>query len=444
MWRALKPLGLFYVFLLFFSASPNDDDQISVAVGKDAVLSPPPMDLPIQRIEWKHNEDIAAGWYGDEFECLGQFKGRCEVDTDTGELTIKKINLNDSGIYTPEINGKVLSKTQLSVIPVPVYGAKGEDVILRPPPMTDTIQRIEWKHNENIAAGWYGDESECLGQFEGRCEVNTDTGALTIKDLNLNDSGIYTPEINGKVFNKTQLSVISRVAKPSVETSCDTWKTYCRLTCKGNTAEAEPITYTWFIDGKHGPSYEELIIRNHFLDFSSGFSFRCLMMNPVSNETSESVTNPIAVFWISIFVAVGIVYVVAAYFICKCMRGRQQRAMLERRRRAQNKRREEERRRRAQNRTEQEMRPLNESPHGEGQTDTTQHLSDGAVASGIQRTTPVSATQNGHSGAETESGTPETSNQNPAEAAVSVKMPDKKPETNCEPSADGQEADDRA
>ncbi|XP_041638434.1 uncharacterized protein LOC121506665 [Cheilinus undulatus] len=411
--HALQELGLFFLFLSF---SPSLSDPVYMAIGGDAVLRPPHLDLPIQKIKWKHNENTAAEWQsGDKYQCLGQFEGRCEVNNDTGALTIKELNLNDSGIYTPEINGRVFNKIQLSVIsrvakpsvktscktemafclltcegntadieliifkwfvdgrdgpsgylfiitkdtkgdsfrcmmknPVSnetsesvinpyikqIYGAKGEDVILRPPPMTDTIRRIEWKHNENIAAGWYGDEFECLGQFEGRCEVNTDSGALTIKELNLNDNGIYTPEINGKNSSKTHLSIISHVAKPSVETFCNTERTSCDLKCEGNTAEAEPITYTWFIDGRDGSSDKVLTIKKD----TKEYSFRCLMMNPVSNETSESIKNPVIMkqeqdrlisILVPAVIVVVVVIVVAAFFICKHIRKRRQRAKLE-------------------------------------------------------------------------------------------------------------------
>ncbi|XP_041638442.1 uncharacterized protein LOC121506670 [Cheilinus undulatus] len=245
MWRALKPLGLFYVFLLFLSVSPNDAEIVYKATGEDVVLSLPLVESPIQRVQWKHNGDIAA-----------------EMD---------------------------------------------------------------------------GNEGHCLLQFKGRCEVNTDTGALTIKGLTVGDSGIYTPEINGEDFSKIELSVISRVAKPSVIKSCSPEMTYCNLTCEGNTADAEPVTYTWLVDDVEGPSGQKFLLTEFFTEHS----YRCLMMNPVSNETSESVTNPVLIIckfpfiergrdWlIPILVPVGIVLVVvivvAAFFINKHIRGKKQR-----------------------------------------------------------------------------------------------------------------------
>ncbi|XP_041637819.1 uncharacterized protein LOC121506199 [Cheilinus undulatus] len=211
--------------------------------------------------------------------------------------------------------------------PDQVYGAKGEDMILSPPPMTETIRRIEWKHNVDIAADWYGEDVWCLYPFEGRCEVNTSTGALTIKGLEQTDSGIYTPKINDKVFNKTELSVISPVSKPSVNISCNTKKTNCRLTCEGNTADAEPINYKWFVDGKDGPSGRNIPLTED----SVGDIFRCMMINPVSNGISENITNPIIeqeqILLASILGPVGVmtllvVIVVAAFLIKKHIKGR--------------------------------------------------------------------------------------------------------------------------
>ncbi|XP_041637767.1 uncharacterized protein LOC121506177 isoform X3 [Cheilinus undulatus] len=470
----LKMLGLFFIFLSCFSTTPSRAEGVYKAVGEDVVLSLPLVESSIQSIEWKHNGDIAAEMYGNKVQYFLQFKGRCEVNIDTGALTIKGLKLNDSGIYTPEINYKVFNKTELSVISrvakpsvikscnmkmtncsltcegntadaepttykwflddhegppgkvltilkdrletsfrcmlmnpvsnetsehfrnpfiihaVLVYGAKDEDMILRPPPMTDIIKGIEWKHNGNIAAGWYGDKFECLNQFEGRCEVNTETGALTIKELKLTDNGIYTPEINSKVYNKIELSVISRVAKPSVVKFCNTEMTRCSLTCEGNTADTEPITYKWLLDDVDGPSDKVLTITED----TKEYSFRCLMMNPVINETSESVTNPIIIkqernrLALIIGLVVGaivlVVIVVAVFFI--------------REKRRKSKKQIIELTERDEEGEEEERGPLNQPPDCEGQPKDNQHLSNGA---------------------ETESVTPETSNQSLAEAAAS-------------------------
>ncbi|XP_041638441.1 uncharacterized protein LOC121506668 isoform X2 [Cheilinus undulatus] len=317
-----------------------------------------------------------------------------------------------------------------------IYMAIGGDAVLRPPPMDLPIKNIEWKYNEDIAADWHGNEFECFGQFKGRCEVNTDTGELTIKELNLNDSGIYTPEINYKVSSKTQLSVISRVAKPSVETSCNTEMTNCDVTCEGNTAEAEPITYTWFIDGEHGPSNEELIITKD----SKEYSFRCLMMNPVSNETSESITNPIIKQeqerLISILVPVVVVIVlvligVAVFFI------------RERRRRAQYKkwqREIDEKWRRHRDGPEHEMDPLNQSPDGEETESVTPETSNQSLAEAAASNTDQETEFTSVEVPDQQTSGPPDTNKDSEKSAL---MPDKKPETNSEPSADEQRADDR-
>lgn len=49
-------------------------------------------------------------------------------------------------------------------------------------------------------------ETPCLP--EGRTQLNTSTGAMVLRSLNHNDTGKYTPEINNRILDPVQLSVI--------------------------------------------------------------------------------------------------------------------------------------------------------------------------------------------------------------------------------------------
>lgn len=44
------------------------------------------------------------------------FLGRCKLDFNTGALTISNLTVKDSGIYTAEINNRVMSPTKITVI----------------------------------------------------------------------------------------------------------------------------------------------------------------------------------------------------------------------------------------------------------------------------------------------------------------------------------------
>lgn len=41
---------------------------------------------------------------------------RCKLDFNTGALTLSNLTVKDSGIYTAEINNKVMSPTEITVI----------------------------------------------------------------------------------------------------------------------------------------------------------------------------------------------------------------------------------------------------------------------------------------------------------------------------------------
>ncbi|TKS66366.1 Carcinoembryonic antigen-related cell adhesion molecule 1 [Collichthys lucidus] len=135
---------------------------------------------------------------------------------------------------------------------------------------------------------WDGNQTYSYEQFKVCGVLNTSTGELTITGLTRNDSGSYTAEINNQVTKPIQLLVISRVSRPSVSTWCDPEMTYCVFTCKGNTSDAEPITFgweasdmMWHFNNTHIITKDETETR-----------FSCYLQNPVSFMGSESVRNP--------------------------------------------------------------------------------------------------------------------------------------------------------
>uniref|UniRef100_A0A4W6DM52 Ig-like domain-containing protein n=1 Tax=Lates calcarifer TaxID=8187 RepID=A0A4W6DM52_LATCA len=127
----------------------------------------------------------------------------------------------------------------------PVYEKVGGTAVLSPGSVTGPITNIMWKHDTDIAMGWFDGETEAYRQFKERGSLNASTGNLTITRLTRNDSGIYTSEINNKITSKTQLRVISPVSKPTISVQCDDQRTHCNWTCAGATEDAEPITYNW-------------------------------------------------------------------------------------------------------------------------------------------------------------------------------------------------------
>ncbi|XP_049919418.1 uncharacterized protein LOC126401905 [Epinephelus moara] len=211
----------------------------------------------------------------------------------------------------------------------PIYKAVGDKVVLTPSPsavkLSDPITNITWKHGPNIAVEWYGDRNFTYHLFEGRSMLNSSTGALTITGLTRNDSGNFTPEINGQVTKATLLHVISPVPKPTVSTWCDTEMTYCVFTCEGNTTETEPFTYGWSAsDMVWLPSSKT----HKVTEEETEPTFCCMLENPVSFKYSEYVRNPfffdqssliLAIFIMSIVVILLLVALLVVY-ICRKVR----------------------------------------------------------------------------------------------------------------------------
>lgn len=172
-----------------------------------------------------------------------------------------------------------------------LYKKVGDEVVLEPGTTSVTITSILWKDGPNIAVHWDGTETDRYRQFEERGSLNTSSGAMTITGLTRNDSGLYTPEINSVVQSPILLIVISPVPKPTVSESCDDEKTSCTLTCDGDTTDAGPVTYRW----KSGDSVTALSQEQHITkdDSSSISEFVCELENPVSQESSQPVHNPL-------------------------------------------------------------------------------------------------------------------------------------------------------
>ncbi|XP_020509928.1 junctional adhesion molecule A [Labrus bergylta] len=166
----------------------------------------------------------------------------------------------------------------------PLYMKVGDDVILKPSPTSGPITRIEWKYNKNLAAFWIGIGEEFDIFVPGH--LNLSTGALTITGLRRNDTGSYSAEISGKKAGVTQLIVLSPVPKPTVEKECDLGGNTCDLTCDGNTAGAEPVIYKW----NFGHTEKRTQVKKNDTDRFS--EFICEVQNPVSNESSQPVQNP--------------------------------------------------------------------------------------------------------------------------------------------------------
>ncbi|XP_059417486.1 uncharacterized protein LOC132152694 [Carassius carassius] len=94
--------------------------------GNNLTLNPNISDKP-EDILWTFNEDKVADHDLNEFEAYGRFKGRSSIEITTGQLTVRNMTSQDSGIYKSEI--QINGKQQKSENEVQVIDALQEPVV---------------------------------------------------------------------------------------------------------------------------------------------------------------------------------------------------------------------------------------------------------------------------------------------------------------------------
>uniref|UniRef100_A0A3B3D759 Ig-like domain-containing protein n=1 Tax=Oryzias melastigma TaxID=30732 RepID=A0A3B3D759_ORYME len=167
---------------------------------------------------------------------------------------------------------------------------KGSTAVLTPDHKGRSIISISWKHGGDLAAEWFGGSPTFYRSFKDRCSLNTETGELTINDVRLEHSGVYTPEINNRILTDIRLQVLSPVPKPSILFNCNSEQTLCTLTCVFNkTHDLGDVQVFWILDDGSVKEGSVLSITKE----TKEKTFICRLKNPVSSESSNDLINPL-------------------------------------------------------------------------------------------------------------------------------------------------------
>ncbi|KAJ0009360.1 hypothetical protein NQD34_001062 [Periophthalmus magnuspinnatus] len=111
-----------------FTSFPARAEQsvIYKSVGADVVLTPPSKQSSITHILWKRNGHLAVEWEIENVSYVKEFAFFTDhtiLDHSNGELTLKNLTKEFSGVYTVEINGETgtgnINLTVLSQVPKP-------------------------------------------------------------------------------------------------------------------------------------------------------------------------------------------------------------------------------------------------------------------------------------------------------------------------------------
>lgn len=164
------------------------------------------------------------------------------------------------------------------------------------PPSTTSII---WKHRDNAGVvvkviEWDQEEGSTEipnPKFRAHASLNKQTGELTLRDLQLKHSGVYTIDINSKEQRKQfSLTVMEPVHKPHIRAVCDLENIpVCSLNCDGDASLES--TVIWQNSAGQTLNNRDLHMRTIKVTNSSNHEefYTCTLKNAVSMEISEPV-----------------------------------------------------------------------------------------------------------------------------------------------------------
>ncbi|KAK2908493.1 hypothetical protein Q8A67_004330 [Cirrhinus molitorella] len=274
------------------------EDQIK-AVGDTVSFRPTSINPPFTSIIWKHRSgsDVikAIEWDIDDGYSTPnpRFKDITTLDEKTGHITITNLALIHSGVYTIDINSKE-QEERFNLKVMDQIKAVGETVSFGPTNINPPFTSIIWKHRSGSdvvkAIEWDKDDgfSTPNPRFKDITTLDEKTGQITITNLTLLHSGVYTIDINSKEQEQRfTLKVEKPVPKPEIEIERSSNPDVVFLRCRYNETiiwkNAAGETLKGFKDHLKGEFITVEKQRN-----PENF-YTCTLKNDVSEKTSDPV-----------------------------------------------------------------------------------------------------------------------------------------------------------
>ncbi|PWA30766.1 hypothetical protein CCH79_00009242, partial [Gambusia affinis] len=175
-----------------------------------------------------------------------------------------------------------------------------------------TLQPVESQHNARVV--WtFGVESPNIRiasvklnkevkcdyeeKFRDRLLLDSHTGALTISQLEVSDSGVYQfQSISSKILSRDfHLTVYSFLPKPSITvTNCSS----ASVTVECSVQNSRELKLSWYrgterLKQTSSPSLPSELILSLDVDAEDGGNYSCMAENPVERQTTKLLTKDI-------------------------------------------------------------------------------------------------------------------------------------------------------
>ncbi|XP_042573012.1 uncharacterized protein LOC122135912 isoform X2 [Cyprinus carpio] len=272
-------------------------------VGQTVSFRPDKIVPPVSSIIWKHRSSTGSvvkviEWDADDGDNIPnpRFKGITTLDKKTGEITITKLTVEHSGVYTIDINSKE-HEQRFTLTVMGEDKAVGQTVSFRPDKIVTPVSSIIWKHRSSTgsvvkAIEWDVDDGDNIPnpRFKGITTLDRKTGQITITNLIIEHSGVYTIDINSKEQEQRfTLTVMERVPKPKMTIEVSSNPDVAYLRCAYNEMIIWKNSSGETLNGtkNHDPG-EYIMVKN---TRNPENFYTCTLKNAVSEEISDPVTE---------------------------------------------------------------------------------------------------------------------------------------------------------
>ncbi|XP_042255856.1 CD48 antigen-like [Thunnus thynnus] len=137
--------------------------------------------------------------------------------------------------------------------------------------------------------------SEYDERFRGRLQLDSWSGALTITNLRLSDSGVYMWQSIGStiLFQNFHLTVYSSVSPPTIKVNASLVNTRCSsLTVECSVENSRELILSWFrgrerLKTTSSPNLSTRVFLPLEIQYHDGDNYSCLAENPVEEKATK-------------------------------------------------------------------------------------------------------------------------------------------------------------